>query len=135
MNHSKLFPLVITEDIEAVRSYYVDTLGYPLAHDMDAYIQVRFGESPDAPELAFMRPGTAPGPDHGVFTGGGFIVSIPTEDADTHHRRMKKAGADVMSDPSDKPWGWRSYAVRDPAGVILDFFHAIAKPASGDATG
>jgi lactoylglutathione lyase len=135
MNH-KLFPLVITDNFDAIRSFYVDTLGCALTVETDNYLQVRFGASEDAPELAFMPPTQLPGmPDHGVFSGAGVIVSVPTEDADTHHRRMKKNGAPILSGPSDKPWGWRSYAMRDPAGVILDFFHTIAKPDSVDATG
>ena len=29
----------------------------------------------------------------------------------------------VAGAPTDKPWGWRSYFVSDPNGVVLDFFH------------
>jgi predicted enzyme related to lactoylglutathione lyase len=134
MKATHLEPLVITQDLAAVRTFYTEVLGYSLSHDMDTYVRVRFGESPDAPGLAFMCP-SPQGPDHGVFDGRGLIVSIPTDDADAHHARVEKSDARVMSEPSDKPWGWRSYAVVDPAGVILDFFHVIAKPASVDATG
>jgi hypothetical protein len=48
---------------------------------------------------------------------------------------MKKKGADVRVGVLDKPWGWRSFVVRDPNGVLLDFFHVLDKSAVVDATG
>jgi hypothetical protein len=37
------------------------------------------------------------------------------------------AGAPSAGTPTDKPWGWRSHVVVDPAGVMVDFFHELAQ--------
>ena len=110
------------------------TAGFTVSMDQAGYLQVRYGEDEASPELAFMTPDAGPpGIEHPPFSGTGLIVSVPTIDADDKFRGLKKAKAEIMSDPSDKPWGWRSFAAVDPNGVILDFFHVIDQTASADA--
>ncbi|WP_428266416.1 VOC family protein [Haliangium sp.] len=134
-NPTKLFPLIITNDLAAVRAYYVDVLGCELTHDLDGYLQVRFGKEAEAPELCFMPPGgmAAVGAAAKAFPGEGVLVSVPTGDADAHHRLLEQRGASIASPPADKPWGWRSFLVRDPNGLILDFFHVLAQADAADA--
>ena len=100
------------------------------------YLQVRYGKDPAGPELAFMAY-TEEGPmsGHPPFEGNGLIVSVPTQSADDKYAAVTKSGAPCMSEPTDKPWGWRSFAVADPNGVVLDFFHVAADSAVADATG
>ncbi|KIG15672.1 Glyoxalase/bleomycin resistance protein/dioxygenase [Enhygromyxa salina] len=136
MNPTKLFPLVVTEALAETKAYYVEKLGCEVVADMDNYLQVRFGADASAPELAFMSP--QQGPMGGLskpFGGDGLIVSVPTESADAKFRAVKQAKATIAAEPSDKPWGWRSFMVTDPSGVTLDFFHVIEQAAAADATG
>ncbi len=139
MNPSKHFPLVITDKLAETKAYYTAKLGCSITFDLDAYLQVRFGEDPDAPELAFASPGSMGAKngdsEHGRFGGDGLILSVPTKDADAPCERLRGAGAEIGSEPSDKPWGWRSFAVRDPNGVWLDFFHEAPQTAGADAAG
>lgn len=129
-NPNKLFPLFITEDLAACKRFYIDGLGWTTTHEMDCYLQVRSGPE-DGPELCFMTPQAAPalGPMP-TFPGQGVIVSVPVDDADAHHAKLRARGLSPLAEPSDKPWNWRSYVIRDPAGVVLDFFHVIAAKAS-----
>lgn len=134
-NPNKLFPLVITENLAETRAFYTKTAGFEIVHDMEGYLQVRYG-SEDGPELAFMAPDSAP--PFGklpVFPGQGLLISIPTPDADETHATLKTRGAKVVSEPSDKPWGWRSFVTTDPNGVLLDFFHVASESSVVDATG
>jgi uncharacterized glyoxalase superfamily protein PhnB len=136
VNPNKLFPLVVTENLSATKAYYVEMLGCDVVHEMDGYLQVRFGSDVAAPEMAFMKPDGPPvfGPQ-GCFGGTGLIVSVPTESADAKFRAVKAAKGEVATEPSDKPWGWRSFVTVDPNGVALDFFHVIEEVAVADATG
>lgn len=129
----KLFPMVVTEKLAETRAHYVGRLGFVATHDLPNYLQIRFGEDPLAPELAFLPHDTCASPP--AFKGEGLVVSIPTADADAEHVRQKQAGVEVTSEPSDKPWGWRSFTSVDPNGVILDFFHVLADASGVDATG
>ena len=128
-NPNKLFPLIINDDLPALKAFYVDVLGAKLRFDLDTYLQVELSDDDDGPELAFMRADSFPPPARQpVFNGEGLIISIPTADADATCERCKAAGAQVLAPPADKPWGWRSFWVRDPSGVILDYFHVISEP-------
>lgn len=128
-NPEMLFPLFVTEKLEETKRYYLDKLGFQVTFDQPEYLQVRYGAA-GAPELCFMRPDAVPNaPPRPVFAGNGVIVSVPTEDADSACKRMQQKGATIEDQPSDKPWGWRSFLVRDPNGVVLDFFHVYKEAA------
>ncbi|HEY8152997.1 MAG TPA: VOC family protein [Myxococcota bacterium] len=45
-------------------------------------------------------------------------------DVDAHFRRARAAGAEIASEPEDKPWGDRVYTARDPEGH--EWFFATA---------
>jgi uncharacterized glyoxalase superfamily protein PhnB len=63
------------------------------------------------------------GKEYGRFGGTGAVVSVPTKDADQKCAELSKKGISIENPLEDKPWGWRSFHVSDPNGVILDFFH------------
>ena len=137
MNPNKLIPLVVTDDLAATKAFYAQRAGFEISIDMNQYLQVRWGHDPQAPELAFMTPQPAGAPMEGPerFGGKGLIISIPTENADATHAALRARGAEPRSYPADKPWGWRSFTLADPNGVVLDFFHVIDQSAAADATG
>jgi catechol 2,3-dioxygenase-like lactoylglutathione lyase family enzyme len=130
----KLFPLIITDHLAETRRFYLEALGCRATFDLDHYLQVRFGEEADAPELAFMGPASAPalGPQK-PFAGDGLIVSVPVADAEARHRELAAKRVTIAAPPSDKPWGWRSFVAVDPNGVQLDFFNELADASAADA--
>lgn len=133
MSHPDLIPLLITDELTAIRSFYLDDLGCAAVLDQDGYVQVRFGDASDTRELAFTSPDGLGGAMAGASPyAGGLIVSIAVDDADKYHAHLAERGIDAP-EPTDKPWGWRSFAVPDPTGVVLDFFHAITDTATQDA--
>jgi catechol 2,3-dioxygenase-like lactoylglutathione lyase family enzyme len=130
----KMVPLVFTEQVDATRTFYTDQLGATVvAEDGSNYLQVRFGSDEDRPELAFCPPLPEQSPlGAQPAYAQGLMVSIPVDNADVHRKELVERGADVP-EPTDKPWGWRSFLLRDPSGVTLDFYHVIADDASQDA--
>lgn len=122
-NPSKLFPMFMTAKLAETKAFYVDKLGWKATYDLPSYLQVRIADL-DGPELAFMK--AEPGSP--TFEGQGVVVSVPVADADRHHDALCERGVPAATEPSLKPWGWRSFEVRDPNGVILDFFHVAAPP-------
>ena len=127
-NPRKLFPLFITPKLAETRAFYVGKLGWTATYDVPGYLQVR-RDAPDSPEIAFMTPDAAPGPGElPSFPGAGVHVSVPVVDADRHYLSAREQGLQPQAEPALKPWGWRSYTVADPNGVMLDFFHVAAPP-------
>jgi len=128
-NPTRLFPLVLTPRLEETKRYYTEKAGFRVVYDLPTYLQVALGEG-DVPELCFMKPDAFPdGVARPAFAGQGLVVSIPTPDADEKYATLKERGAELLSAPSTKPWGWRSFFAADPNGVVLDFFHVESIPA------
>lgn len=120
-NQTRSFPLVFADDIDAIKAFYTHDLGMTLTHDMPHYIQVQLTPAGDeGPELAFMK---SPAPP--ATYSQGFVLSIPVADADALEKKLDAAKIPVHARAEDKPWGWRSVHVMDPAGVVLDFFHTL----------
>jgi len=120
---NKLYPLFLTRKLAETKRFYTEVAGFALTVETPTYLQPASNE-PDGPELAFMAPDALPdGVVRPVFAGDGVVVSIPTPDADAKHDELIAAGARPDTPPTDKPWGWRSFLVTDPNGVMLDFFH------------
>jgi uncharacterized glyoxalase superfamily protein PhnB len=44
------------------------------------------------------------------------LVYVYVEDVDAHHARAKEAGAQIIEEPGDQPYGDRRYAAEDPEG-------------------
>jgi catechol 2,3-dioxygenase-like lactoylglutathione lyase family enzyme len=124
-NPRKLFPSFMTAKLAETKAFYVDKLGWKLTYDVPSYLQVRIDDV-DGPELCFMNTQTGSAAGAPNFAGQGVVVSVPVECADGHHAALRERGVVAISEPSTKPWGWHSFEVRDPNGVILDFFHVAA---------
>ena len=67
-----------------------------------------------------------PGPDYRnpkTLGAATVLIFVNVDDVDAHYARAKAAGAEIVSEPEDKPYG-RTYAARDPEGHQWHF----AKP-------
>jgi uncharacterized glyoxalase superfamily protein PhnB len=62
-------------------------------------------------------PSKSPG-EVGASTGGTYVT---VEDPDAHCERAKAAGAEIITEPTDKDYGSRDYSVRDPEGYLWNF--------------
>ena len=54
----------------------------------------------------------------GATTGGIYVI---VEDPDAHHERAKAAGAEILMELTDQPYGSRDYTARDPQGHLWHF--------------
>ena len=119
-NPTQLFPLFVTPKLAETKEFYL-ALGFEIRFDRPEYLQVYYEGGLD---LCFMKPHAAnDGTEFPAFGGKGVVVSIPTRNADEKAVELKERRLPIVSDVEDKPWGWRSFFVADPNGVILDFFH------------
>lgn len=46
-------------------------------------------------------------------------VHFHTDDLDATFKQVRDAGAEIVSEPADQPWGTRDFAVRDPSGNLV----------------
>ena len=60
-------------------------------------------------------------PSESPWSGVGQAIYVCVQDVDAHHDRAKAAGAEIVTPLTDRSYGSREYAVRDPAGHLWGF--------------
>lgn len=54
-------------------------------------------------------------------------VHFHTDDLDATFEQLRAAGAEIVQEPTDQPWGTRDCAVRDPSGNMI----RVGQPPAG----
>ena len=80
-----------------------------------AHAQMTFG--PGVIMLGSVKHGPERNPWDAVAQG----VYVYVEDVDAHYRRAKAAGAEIVEELRDTPYGSREYSVRDSEGHLWGF--------------
>jgi lactoylglutathione lyase len=117
----RAFPVIYAKDVEAVASFYA-RLGFeehfrlPQEDGTPGFVglrrdQAELGVVTEASPriLAGVEPG--PGPRHELF--------VYVEDVDATVAALRDAGARVVREPVDMPWGERIGFVADPEGNLV----------------
>lgn len=115
-----LFPAIRYQDAPAALEWLAKAFGFrktlvvPMPDGTIAHAQMSFG--PGVIMLGSMRdePGN---PWAGVRQG----VAVYVADVDAHHARAKAAGAEIVRELEDTPYGSREYSVRDLEGFLWSF--------------
>ncbi len=55
------------------------------------------------------------------FDTGRAVLYLAVDDVDAHHDRAVAAGAEIIHQLTDQPYGSREYAARDPEGNVWSF--------------
>ncbi|MFF0589101.1 VOC family protein [Streptomyces sp. NPDC003781] len=90
------------------------TLGSPAQPDVDIVLEPPLAD-PNAP--AADRQAMADLLAKGHLRG----VILATDDVDAVFEHLRAAGAEVLQEPADQPYGVRDCAFRDPAGNMVRF--------------
>jgi catechol 2,3-dioxygenase-like lactoylglutathione lyase family enzyme len=51
----------------------------------------------------------------------GLHLEVNTPDVDQFYSKLVAAGVEAVSAPRDRPWGERTFNVRDPDGNLIEF--------------
>ncbi len=118
---------VLVHDPDLALAFYRDTLGLELRNDVArgdfrwltvgaasqpgvAIVLTNYlnGSPADAEALASLIA-------KGALNG----VHFHTDDLDASFEMLRTAGAEIVQEPTDQPWGARDLAVRDPSGNLV----------------
>ena len=122
-------PYLLYEDVGAAIDWLGEAFGfreelrYPEPDGRISHAEVRVGE-------ASIMLGN-PGPDYRSPRHTGCVsqmVVVQVDDADAHFERARDAGATILAEPADQPYGVRDYRVEDLEGHRWSFHHRIATP-------
>ncbi len=125
---------LFVEDLDAVRSFYLDVLELPLVFQDDVSAVFGLGdtlinllEATAAPDLVAPVPATA------VGGAAQMMLSLWVDDVDSTCAELAERGVRLLNGPVDRPWGKRTAAFADPAGTVWEVAQDI--PAPSGATG
>ena len=124
--HSSFLP---QNDPEAALAFYRDVLGFEVRGDVGfkglRWITVGPPGQPGT-SIVLHPPGADPGVTDDerraiaemMAKGTYASLMLSTKDLDGAFARLQ-AGAEVVQEPTEQPWGARDFAVRDPAGNLI----------------
>lgn len=123
------YTVIFVRDMGAMRRFYEDILGFPLVRVLSpGWIEYQVGGN----TLALARPSLtaadAPTPDGSAALQLAFKVSM--SDVDRCADDLVRRGVDLLSPPTDRPFGHRTLFFRDPDGNLLEMFADILPFAS-----
>jgi predicted enzyme related to lactoylglutathione lyase len=123
---------IAVDDHDKALEFYRDALGLEVRNDVAyegmRWVSVSSPAQPDV-EIVLEPPVADPGASDadkeaaaellakGLLRG----VIFQTEDVDATFERVRSAGAEVLQEPMDMPYGVRDCAFRDPSGNMLRF--------------
>ena len=125
--HSSFLPHT---DPDASLAFYRDTLGFEVRNDVGyqgmRWITVGPAGQPDT-SVVLHPPAATPGLTDDerrtilelVAKGSYFGVNLATTDLDGTFAQVEAAGAEVVQEPTEQPYGVRDCAFRDPAGNMI----------------
>jgi uncharacterized glyoxalase superfamily protein PhnB len=114
-----VYPVLTYDDGEAAIAYLSDTFGFTPGEitrdDGGRIVHATLGWANGVVMLSESRGGDSP------FDLGPICLYLVVDDPDAHYEHAKAAGAEVLMDITDQPYGSREYAARDPEGNVWCF--------------
>ena len=118
---------LIIDDPDSAVAFYRDALGLEVRNDVSRgeFRWITVG-APTQPEVAVVltnylngSPADRDAMAELVAKGALNGVHFHADDLDAAFARVRDADAEVVSEPTEQPWGSRDFAIRDPAGNLI----------------
>jgi catechol 2,3-dioxygenase-like lactoylglutathione lyase family enzyme len=127
MNLSLSTCFILVHDPELALAFYRDTLGLELRNDVARedfrWITVGAASQPGVAIVLtnYLNGSPADQDALGALLAKGALngVHFHTDDLDAAFEKVSAAGAEIVQEPTDQPWGTRDFAVRDPSGNMV----------------
>jgi catechol 2,3-dioxygenase-like lactoylglutathione lyase family enzyme len=118
---------VLIHDPELALAFYRDALGLEVRNDVARddfrWITVGAASQPDVSIVLtnYLNGSPADSDALAALLAKGALngVHFRSGDLDTAFETVRAAGAEIVQEPTDQPWGTRDFAVRDPSGNLV----------------
>ena len=118
---------VQVHDPDLALAFYRDLLGLELRNDVAKgdyrWITVGAASQPDVAVVItnYVNGGPDDGDALAALLAKGALngVHFHSDDLDATFEQLSAAGAEIVQEPTDQPWGTRDCAVRDPSGNLV----------------
>jgi uncharacterized glyoxalase superfamily protein PhnB len=118
---------VLVHDPDLALAFYSDALGLELRNDVAKgdfrWITVGAASQPGVAIVLtnYLNGSPADNDALAALIAKGALngVHFHSDDLDSTFEKLREAGAEIVQEPTDQPWGTRDFAVRDPSGNLL----------------
>ena len=116
---NRTFPIIVAEDFDAMRSFYVDFLGFRAVFDSDWFIDLQDAEQPLL-EIAIWKAGHRLLPPGLTGPSQGVMIDVVVDDVDAMYAAAQDRQVEILIELRDEPYGQRRFVTRDPAGTLIE---------------
>lgn len=126
------YTILYVEDVAASLDFYNRAFGLETGflHESGDYGELVTGDTRLAFSSRRLMASLGKSPGRADATAPVFEVAFETGDVAAALERAKRAGAGVLQEPRDEPWGQTTAYVRDPDGYLVE----ICSPVTGVAS-
>jgi catechol 2,3-dioxygenase-like lactoylglutathione lyase family enzyme len=118
---------VLVHDPDQALAFYRDALGLELRNDVAKgefrWITVGAADQPGVAIVLTNYLNGSPADQDAlsalIAKGALNGVHFHSDDLDSSFEEIDAAGAEIVQEPTDQPWGTRDFAVRDPSGNLI----------------
>lgn len=107
----RVVPDLPVTDLRAAVAFYADVVGMTVVMDQGWIVTLADPQRPQAQLTLMTHDATAP-----VVP----VASIEVDNVDAAYAAARAAGAEIVYELTDEPWGVRRFFVRDPAGQVVN---------------
>lgn len=123
MPTTSFYPVLMSQDVAAAATFYLELLEFETTFESDWYISMRTG----AFELAILAHDHPTIPEGYRSLPSGVLVNLEVDDVDALHDRLTTNPAvEVVQALRDEDFGQRHFILAAPDGVLLDVIQPIA---------
>jgi catechol 2,3-dioxygenase-like lactoylglutathione lyase family enzyme len=118
---------VLVHEPDTALAFYRDTLGLELRNDVarEDFRWITVG-APSQPGVGivltnYLNGSPADSDAVAALVAKGALngVHFHSDDLDAAFEKVRAAGAEIVQEPTDQPWGTRDFALRDPSGNLI----------------
>ena len=120
MEINRIVPIISINEVEKIKRFYLNTLGFKVVFDGKGYLGLKAPGS-KGPEVSFMIPEAG----QPCFNGAGLTYCFLVDDVNKEYKQLSEQGVTMLQPLRDNPWGDRSFIIADPIGVALYFYQEI----------
>jgi lactoylglutathione lyase len=113
------YVILLCQDLGRMRSFYHDTLGFPIYRELEGWIELRVGAV-----LLTLRQRGRPydGIKVGEHAGVQLAFRVTPSQVDSCHAELLSRGVEILEPPRSRESGHRTLFFRDPEGNILEIY-------------
>jgi catechol 2,3-dioxygenase-like lactoylglutathione lyase family enzyme len=107
----RVVPDLKSTSLADAKAFYTDVLGLQVVMDLGWIVTLADPQRPGV-QLSIMT--------HDATAGVVPVASIEVDDVDASYRAARAAGAEIVHELTDEPWGVRRFFVKDPDGHVIN---------------